>query len=88
MDHKNIDLQKVADDCISCLTENDFKTIVGAVDGYVDWEFMAMLLAKHYYHRALELHNDKWLEASIKNREKADKIVAYLKIFRELNREP
>ena len=81
-----LDLQKIVDEHLSCLTQNDFLTIIGAVEGYVDWEFMAMLVAEHYYHRALELTKDKWTEASAHNMEKADKILSYLKVFRDLNR--
>lgn len=61
-------------DNMSALTETDFRAIVTAVEGGVDWEFFVMLLEHYYYDQAIRLCKGGWNDAVDRMKDKADKI--------------
>lgn len=72
-------------DKISHIKEQDFITIMTAIEGGVDWEMMVILYARSEYEHALELLKGGWNEAVSEHESKADKAMNYLNTFRKLN---
>lgn len=81
-------------DKISHIKEQDFITIMTAVQGGVDWEQILICLAKQEYEYALKLLSEdsdcvdskaRKVEAVKQHQMKADKICHYLDVFRKLN---
>ena len=72
-------------DKISSIKEQDFITIMTAVEGGVDWEQMVILYANYEYHKALDLSKGGWIEAVDKHKDKADKALDYLNLFKRMN---
>ena len=59
---------------LSNLTETDFRAIVTAVEGGIDWEYMVLLLEDHYFDRSVEMCRSGWSEAADEYLKKAEKI--------------
>ena len=81
-------------DKISSIKEQDFITIMTAVEGGVDWEQMVIVYAKSLYEYAIKLMRDasekgqEWdqIKDAVKSYDlKADKLICYLNVFRKLN---
>lgn len=72
-------------DRISSIKEQDFITIMTAIEGGVDWEQMVILYANYEYHKALDLLKGGWTEAVDNHKNKADKAMDYLHTFRKMN---
>ena len=72
-------------DKISSIKQQDFITILTAVEGGVDWEQMIILYANYEYHKALNLLQGGWTEAVDKHKDKADKAMDYLNTFKRMN---
>ena len=74
-------------DRISHIKEEDFKTIMTAVQGGVDWESILICMAKSEYEYAIDLMSKEGYDRrSVKDHElKADKMLHYLDVFRRLN---
>ena len=68
------------------ISKNDFEQILQAVDGYIDYEFMLIVLATHYMKRARDMYHDGLEEAAEKYEEKSDKIASFIAKYRVLNR--
>lgn len=71
---------------LSGISENDFEQILQAVDGYVDYEFILIILATHYMKRARDLWHEGLTEHADKYEEKSDKLASYVQKYRALNR--
>ena len=69
------------------LTENDFKNILTALDPdeTIDYEYILLILAKHYYMKALEMNVSHWTAAERRYQQKADKIIDYIGTFKKLH---
>ena len=72
-------------DKISNIKEQDFITIMTAVEGGVDWEYLIILYAMSEYEQALKLLKGGWCEAVSEHESKADKAMNFLNTFRKLN---
>lgn len=72
-------------DKISHIKEQDFITIMTAIEGGVDWEQLVIMYAKSEYEKALRLIQDGWSDAVEDHEKKADKAMNYLNTFRKLN---
>ena len=72
-------------DKISHITEQDFITILTAVEGGVDWEYLILLYAMSEYDDAIRLMNAGWDDAVKIHQNKANKAMNYLNTFRKLN---
>ena len=74
-------------DNISHIKEQDFITIMTAIQGGVDWEAILICLARCEYEYALDLMGeDGYDRRAVKEHEvKADKMMHYLNVFRRLN---
>ena len=72
-------------DKISHIKEQDFITIMTALQGGVDWEYMIILYAQSEYEQAIKLLKGGWSEAVHEHEEKADKAMQFLNTFRKLN---
>ena len=81
-------------DEVSCIKEQDFITIMTAVEGGIDWEQMVIVYARSLYEYALRLLEDgkeqgkdyDQIKDAVKRYElKADKLINYLATFRKLN---
>lgn len=72
-------------DKISHIKEQDFITIMTALQGGVDWEYMVILYAQSEYEQAIKLLQGGWSEAVKEHEEKADKAMSFLNTFRKLN---
>ena len=72
-------------DKISHIKEQDFITIMTAIEGGVDWEYLTILYARSEYEQALQLLKGGWNEAVSEHERKADKAMDYLNTFRKLN---
>ena len=72
-------------DKISHIKEQDFITIMTALQGGVDWEYLIILYAMSEYDQALKLLKGGWTDAVKEHEEKADKAMNYLNTFRKLN---
>ena len=71
---------------LSGISENDFKMIMESVDGYVDYEFIIIIIALHYMKRARDLFHDGLEEHAARYEEKSDKLASYVQKYRALNR--
>lgn len=71
---------------MSGISDLEFRLIIEAVDGYVDYEFMIIILALHYMKRARDMYHDGLEEASAKYEEKSDKLASFVQKYRQLNR--
>lgn len=71
---------------MSGISENDFKMIMESVDGYIDYEFIIIIIALHYMKRARDLFHDGLEEHAAKYEEKSDKLASYVQKYRALNR--
>ena len=71
---------------MSGISENDFKMIMESVDGYVDYEFIIIIIALHYMKRARDLFHDGLEEHAARYEEKSDKLASYVQKYRALNR--
>ena len=69
------------------LTENDFKNILTALDPdeSIDYEYILLILAKHYYLKALEMNVSHWSAAEKRYQDKADKIIDYIGVFKKMH---
>lgn len=74
-------------DKISHIKEQDFITIITAIEGGVDWEYFIMLYASNEYSEAVRLLRGGWLDGAEDHEEKAEKALNFLNIFRKLNTE-
>lgn len=74
-------------DKISHIKEQDFITIMTALQGGVDWEYLIILYAMNEYKQALKFLNKGgcWKRAAKEYEERADKAMNYLNTFRKLN---
>lgn len=72
-------------DRMSRLTETDFRAIVTAVEGGIDWEFFTLLLEGYYSDRALKMLKEGWEDASDRYHDKAEKIKDYRLKLTKLN---
>ena len=68
------------------ISKNDFEQILQAVDGYIDYEFLLIVLALHYMKRARDMYHDGLEEPAEKYEEKSDKIASFVHKYRALNR--
>lgn len=71
---------------MSGISENDFKMIMESVDGYIDYEFVIIIMALHYMKRARDLFHDGLEEHAARYEEKSDKLASYVQKYRALNR--
>lgn len=71
---------------LSGISENDFKMIMESVDGYVDYEFIIIIIALHYMKRARDLFHDGLEEHAARYEEKSDKLASYVQKYRALSR--
>lgn len=71
---------------LSGISENDFKMIMESVDGYIDYEFIIIIIALHYMKRSRDLFHDGLEEHAAKYEEKSDKLASYVQKYRALNR--
>lgn len=74
------------DRIMSGISGLEFQLIVEAVDGYVDYEFILIILATHYMKRARDLYADGLHEASATYEKKSDKLAAFVQKYRQINR--
>lgn len=72
-------------DKLSRLTENDFRAILTAVEGGVDYEFMIMLLEGYYFDRALKMCKEGWPDAADRYQDKAEKVRNFRMRLSKLN---
>ena len=72
-------------DKISHIKEQDFITIMTALPGGVDWEYLIILYAMSEYEQALKLLKGGWNDAVKEHEDRADKAMNYLNTFRKLN---
>lgn len=72
-------------DKISHITEQDFITILTAIEGGVDWEYLILMYAMSEYDDAIRLLKGGWNDAVKIHEDKADKAMNYLNTFRKLN---
>lgn len=71
---------------MSGITEEDFKTIITSVEGFVDYEYFVIILMELYCRRATDLIQEGWYDAANKYKCKAEKLLTHLETFRALNR--
>lgn len=72
-------------DRISHIKEQDFITIMTAIQGGVDWEYLIILYARSEYEEAIRLLKGGWNDAVKEHEDRADKAMNYLNTFRRLN---